>query len=248
MHAARQAERASALHNKAAGALQIRQAQGLPAQQHHEPAALLLRPEEAAHAQEGHGATAWTAGQAPGWPVQQGHDPAALLSRQIEAAHLQQGHVPSAWPLEDAQEVVAQQKQDPGALVPGQPQLAAAQQGQQHIALPSGQVELAKQSEEPGALLSRQAEVARQREVQRRSRATHMQSLQAQCVRQLHAAGEERPQRWGADWCSRAAHSGGMCMLRAMRLTGLPQLLWDVGMQADARRAVLGSTLPAALG
>ena len=130
--------------------------------------------------------------QAQGLRAQQQHEPAVLLSRQVEEANSQQVLVPSAWPAEVAQEVAAQQTQDAGALPPEQPQLRAVQQRQPHIALPPGQVELAGQSEEPGALLSRQAQVARQREVQRRSRATHMQSLQAQYVRQLHAAGEKQ--------------------------------------------------------
>ena len=238
VHAARQAERASALREERPGPLQIRQTHGLPAQQEHDPAALLSAPKErgAAHAPEGHDPTAWRPGHAPGMPAQQEYEPASLPSRQIEAADPQQGHVPPACASEVAQEVVAQQEQDPAALLPRHPRLPAAQQGQQQgpiavpsgqvelarqsedpgallsrqvllpaaqqgqlrIALPSGQVEVAGQSEEPGALLSRQAEVARQREAQRQSRATHMQSLQAKCVRQLHAAGEKQLQRQGA--------------------------------------------------
>lgn len=197
-HSARQVERASALHEEGAAALQTRQAQGLPAQQQQEPAALLSGPKEAAHAQEGHDDTALSWGQAQGLPAQQEHEPASLLSGQIEAANSQQGHEPSARPSEVAQEVVTQQRQDPAALLARQALLPATQQGQQHIAPPLGQAEPARQSEEPGALLSRQAEVARQREAQRRLRAAHMQSLQAQWVRQLRAAGQEQLQRRGA--------------------------------------------------
>ena len=221
-------------------------AQEVVAQQKQDLAALLPGQPQLPAAQQGQLHIALPPGQVE--LAGQSEELGALQSRQAQLPTAQQRQQQGLMALPSGQVEPASQSEEPDALLSWQVPLPAAQQGHPHIALPPGQVELAGQSEEPGALLSRQAQVARQREVQRRSRVTHMQSLQAQYVRQLHAAGEMQLQRWGAGRCSRAAHTGGMCMLQAMCLTGLRWLLWDMGMQADARCAEHGSTSTAAVG